>query len=213
MPALSIHLRRGVTVRGRLLDPDDKPVAHAVVLHRLHIYHDLSWHFATEARDGVFEVHGLAPEQSVSVFFLDASKRCGAVVQISGKQAGKDVTVRLAPCGQATAHYVDQNGVPRANLQVSPEIIITPGRSLNDRGARQEEMAADAADVVNIDRYNYWGNVKTDAAGRVTFPALIPGATYRLRRFDRDGWVVQKEFVARSGQTIELGDVPMRLEE
>jgi RNA polymerase sigma factor (sigma-70 family) len=213
VPDLFIRLRRGVTVRGRLLGPDGTPVAHAVVLHRLHIYHDLSWHFATEARDGVFEIHGLAPEQTVNVFFLDARKRCGTVVPISGKLAGREITVRLAPCGQARARYADDRGQPQANLQVSPEIVITPGRPLNDRGPREGVLAADAGDLVNLDRYNYWGNVKTDAAGRVTFPALIPGATYRLRRFDKDNWVVHKEFVAESGKTIDLGDVPMRSRE
>src|SRR5205807_894493 len=76
---VSATLRRGVTVRGKLLGPDGKPVARAIVLHRLYVSHDLGWHFPTEARDGVFEVHGLDPDKTVPVYFLDAEKQCGAV--------------------------------------------------------------------------------------------------------------------------------------
>ncbi|HEX5269029.1 MAG TPA: sigma-70 family RNA polymerase sigma factor, partial [Gemmataceae bacterium] len=104
---ISVTLRRGATVRGRLLGPDGKPVARALMLHRLHVTRDLSWHFAGEARDGVFEIHGLDPEKAVPVYFLDAEKRWGAKVELSGKQAGETVTVRLVPCGEARARYLD----------------------------------------------------------------------------------------------------------
>lgn len=67
---------------------------------------------------------------------------------------------------------------------------------------------ADGGNLINPDRHNYWASkVQTDAAGRVTLPALIPGARYHVRRLDKDGWHEQKEFVAQQGKTIELGDV------
>ena len=47
---VAVTLRRGATVRGRLLGPDGKPVARAILLHRLHVTRDLSWHFPAEAR-------------------------------------------------------------------------------------------------------------------------------------------------------------------
>jgi hypothetical protein len=210
VPELSVRLRRGVTVRGRLVGPDGKPVPRAMVLHRLYVWVDLGWHFPTEARDGVFAVPGLAPEQTVPVFFLDPVNQCGAVARLSGKQAGQEVTVRLEPCGKATARYLDGRGKPLAGAHYSPEIIITPGRPLNGMGRADGALAADEAAVVNLDRHNYWDKVKTDAQGRVTFPALIPGATYRVRRFEGDFWAPHKEFVAQSGKTLDLGDVPVR---
>jgi protocatechuate 3,4-dioxygenase beta subunit len=206
---VAVTLRRGATVRGRLLGPDGKPVSKAVVLHRLHVGIDLSWHFAAEARDGIFEIHGLDPEKSVPVYFLDAENQCGATVQFSGKQAGEMVTVQLAPCGKATARYVDGKGQPLAAYSASPAIVVTPG-AYNLYGSTEEmkgELLADSQLLVNLDSHNYWDRVKTDDKGCVTFPALIPGATYRLPRFEKDHWVPHKEFTAESGKTIDLGDI------
>jgi hypothetical protein len=208
---VSVTLRRGVTVRGKIVGPDGKPVARAIMLHRLYISHDLGWHFPTEARDGVFEIHGLDPEKTVPVFFLDAESRCGAVVNLSGKQAGQEVTVRLAPCGQATARYVDGNGKPLAGYSTSPDIVISPGRWQHERDERKEgEFFADEGSLVNLDRHNYWDRVKTDAKGHVTFPALIPGATYRIGRWEVDRWILQQEFTVESGKTVDLGNVVMK---
>jgi RNA polymerase sigma factor (sigma-70 family) len=208
---VAVTLRRGATVRCRLLGPDGKPVAKAVVLHRLHVGIDLSWHFPAEARDGVFEIHGLDPEKSVPVHFLDAENQCGATVPLSGKHAGETVTVQLAPCGKATARYVDGKGQPLADYRVSPDMVITPGgakRYPSDAGdLAKGEFLADSMALVNLDRTNYWDKVKTDAQGRITFPALIPGATYRVARWEKEKWVPHKEFTVESGKTIDLGDI------
>jgi hypothetical protein len=178
------------------------------MLHRLYVYIDLSWHFASEARDGVFEVHGLDPDKSVPVYFLDPATQSGAVVRLSGKQAGQELIVTLAPCGRATARYVDGQGKPVAGYSTAPDIVVTPGRLTYMSGNhKQGEVRADEESLTNLDREDYWGKVKTDAEGRVTFPALIAGATYRLGRFDRDRWLLHKEFRAESGRTIDLGDV------
>jgi RNA polymerase sigma factor (sigma-70 family) len=210
---LSITLRRGATVRGRLVGPDGRPVARAIMLHRLYIYNDLSWHFADEARDGVFEVHGLDPEKAVPVYFLDPATQSGAMVPLSGKQAGQDITVTLTPCGQATARYVDVQGKPVANYQAAPDIVVTPGRlTYMSGGGNNGALRADEGSLTNLDREDYWEKVRTDAQGRVTFPALIPGATYRLGRWDKDRWRLHQEFRAESGKTIDLGDVVINQE-
>jgi RNA polymerase sigma factor (sigma-70 family) len=205
---LAVTLRRGVTVRGQLLGPDGKPVARALMMHRLHVSIGLGWQFPEEVRDGVFEVHGLDPEKTVAVHFLDADKQCGATVELSGKQAGETVTVKLAPCGKATARYLDGKGRPQESYAPAPDIVITPGVA-GDFAAvvKKGELLADTASLTNIDRYNYWDRLKTDAKGRVTFPALIPGATYRLQRWEKDHWLPHKEFTAEAGKTIDLGDV------
>jgi RNA polymerase sigma factor (sigma-70 family) len=208
---VAVTLRRGSTVRGRLLGPDGKPVARALLLCRLHVPIDLAWHFAAEARAGAFEVHGLDPEKAVPVYFLDPVRRCGAVVELSGKQAGQEVTVTLAPCGQATARYVDEHGKPLADYRAAPDLVVTPGRwSYAADDGKPGDPVADAESLTNLDRDNYWDRVKTDAQGRVTFPALIPGSTYRLARFDMDRWLPYKEFRVQSGETVDLGDVVIR---
>ena len=62
-----------------------------------------------------------------------------------------------------------------------------------------------------IDPINYEPNPVSDAQGRITFPALIPGASYRI--VDRtpfrgpEGPQVRKEFTVKRGVMMELGDI------
>jgi hypothetical protein len=64
-------------------------------------------------------------------------------------------------------------------------------------------QAAEVAYMANIDRKNYWVAPQTDANGRIMFPALIPGAHYRIATGASD--VIKQGFVATSGKTIDLG--------
>ena len=185
-------------------------VSPGVVLRRLEVSTELGWHVPAEAVDGVFEVRGLDPEKSVPVYFLDPENVCGAAVEVSGKQAGEVVTVKLAPCGQATARYVNGKVQPLPGLAAAPDIVITPGAGRAAlAGVGKGELLADVGSLTNLDRHNYSDRVRTDDQGRVTFPALIPGATYRVNRLEGDYWVPHKEFTAESGKTIDLGDVPI----
>ncbi len=73
-------------------------------------------------------------------------------------------------------------------------------------------LAADAASMPNVDRIHYWKGPSTDAQGRITLPALIPGALYRISDYstfnDRDkGVQVRKDFTVQPGQTLDLGDI------
>jgi hypothetical protein len=211
---LAVTLRRGVTVRGKLLGPDGKPVARALMMHRLHVGVALVWQLPAPVRDGVFEVHGLDPEKSVRVYFLDAENRWGATVELSGKQADEIVTVKLAPCGQATARYVDGKGQPLVGWRIPPNIIITPGQSRETPGRRDKEgeLLADMGSVMNLDRHTY-DRIESDAKGHITFPALIPGATYQVSGFDAGYPALHKEFKAESGKTVDLGDIPIKTED
>ncbi len=64
----------------------------------------------------------------------------------------------------------------------------------------------------NVDRIHYWKGPVTDAQGRITLPALIPGASYRISDYstvnDRDkGVQVRKDFTVKPGETLDLGDI------
>jgi hypothetical protein len=206
---VAVTLQRGVTVKGRLTGPDGKPVARALMFCRLHVASfDLFWRFPVEVRDGQFELHGCDPKESYPVYFLDPENKCGATVTVSGKQAGEEHKVRLAPCGQAVARFVDPQGKPVANHHPHLEMVITPGPNRYDFTAGDKGvLAADSELLANLDRLNYWKGPSTDAQGRCTFVALIPGATYRIAVFGKDGAVGVKEFTVESGKTAELPDI------
>jgi RNA polymerase sigma factor (sigma-70 family) len=208
---VAVSLKRAVTVKGRVVGPDGRPVAEALMVSRLGVDPVTSyWRgFPVVVRDGRFELHGCDPEKSYPVSFLDAKHKTGATVELSGKQAGEDVTVRLAPCGGAATRLLDGDGKPLAKQGLWLELVVTPGPSrydlkkLYDKG----ELAADAEYVGNIDRVNHWNEPPTDREGRITFSALIPGATYRIAEVgDRDD-PIKCEFKAESGKTVKLPNV------
>jgi RNA polymerase sigma factor (sigma-70 family) len=208
---VSAVLRPAVTVKGRVIGPDGKPAAEALMLSRLHVS-ALSSEWLWEplpVREGRFELHGCDPAKTYPVCFLDARHRTGAMVELSGKQAGEEVTVRLLPCGEATTRLLDGDGKPLAKHSLWLELVVTPGASRYDLKKLYEkgELAADSEYLVNIDRLNYGKGAFTDAEGRVTFPALVPGATYWIVEIgDRDD-MVKCQFKAESGKTVRLPDV------
>lgn len=113
---MELKLRRGATVRGRLVDPSGQPVREAVLLSRWYLsFKGMSvnhWPAWKALRDGRFELHGCDPNSSTSVLFLDAKRQRGAIVELSGKQSGEDVEVKMEHCGTATVRLVDEQGKP-----------------------------------------------------------------------------------------------------
>ena len=213
---ISASFRPGVTIKGRVEGPDGQTVSHAFLLTTLRIEAtNPSWRgdYQVPIRDGRFEVHGLAPEAFTRIFILDAEHRWGASVEISGKQAGEDLTIRLQPCGQAKARFVGPNGKPVAKHQPHFEFVATPGPSQYDRSKKaRTELSAEAEYVANIDRKNYWNGPLADAEGRVTLLNLIPGALYRIIDFstvnDQDkGVQIRRDFTVKPGEVLELGDI------
>ena len=166
------------------------------------------------ARRGHFEVHGLDPETEVPVHFLQPDRKLGATVRVSGKMATQGpVTVRLEPCGLAMARLVGPDGQPVTGQPrgVSVTMVVTPGPPGRLREVRAGALAADEGMLGRVDPVNHGNGWVADAQGRITLPALIPGATYRI--IDRtargvgDGPQIPREFVVGSGEAVELGDV------
>ena len=180
-------LRPGVTIKGRVHGPDGQTITDGFVLTTLRIEaFNPHWRgdYQLPIRDGRFELHGLDPEASTRIHVLDPEHEWGATVEVSGKQAGEDVTIRLQPCGQAKARFIGPDGKPITKHRPHFEIVVTPGPSPISRDKREQtELAADASLVANVDRKHYWRGPFTDAEGRITLPALIPGALYRIIDF------------------------------
>jgi hypothetical protein len=196
-----VSLRRGVTVRGRLLDADGKPVARAAVYSRLHLDDwDHVVRSPASAVEGRFELRGCDPAATYRVAFLDAAGRQGAAVEVSGRQAGGEpLTVRLRPCGRVTARLVSRDGEPFRKRQVKIDLLVTPGARGGDPRGRP---MADEVWLAYADPEHYPSEPRTDAKGRLTLDTLIPNATYRIQT--QTG---VKDFAVEAGKTTDLGDV------
>jgi protocatechuate 3,4-dioxygenase beta subunit len=210
-------LRPGATIKGRIEGPDGQTVADASILTTLVVEaNHPSWlgRDQVKVHDGRFELHGLDPEGSSRISILDPEHEWGATVDVSGRQAGKDLTIRLQPCGRARARFVGPDGQPVAKPEPFFEFVATPGPSAYSRRKPPEQAAlvADADFLANVDRRHYWDDPVVDAEGRVTLVALIPGALYRISDFSTvnvadKGAQVRKDFTVKPGETLDLGDI------
>ncbi len=219
-PQVNVELRRGVTIKGQVIGPDGQPVPDTWMISRVMLGPSgavrQAWRGDVhgEARDGRFELHGLDPDTETPIYFLEPNRKLGATVSFSAKVAlTGPVTVRLEPCGTAHARLVDPGGNARAGFSKSwlISMVVTPGPSASIAVRNAGLLLADEARLPAVDPINYGHDPVADADGRITFPALIPGAMYRIidRTTFRDpaGPQLRQDFTVKPGETLHLGDI------
>ncbi len=107
---------------------------------------------------------------------LQPNRKLGGVAQLAGKRAsGGPITVRLEPCGAATARLVDPQGRPVAGygrrvLRLI-SLVITPGpHYLSKDPADTNRLSGELESLMRIDPVNYFKLSVSDAQGRISFP-------------------------------------------
>jgi len=210
-------LKPGKTLHGRVVGPTGETAEDVVILTRQQLDpYNLTWqeYNFIHAHGGRFELSGFDPEKVAPAYFLDADRGWGATVDLSGKRAGENLTVGLHPCGEAKARFVGPGGRPVAKLKVWNyiQILMTPGAPRLGFLDRGETLAADGAFLPNVDSKHHPVELATNAEGRVSLPALIPGALYRISDWSTvnvpgKGYQVRKDFTVKPGETLDLGDI------
>jgi hypothetical protein len=236
-----VTLRRGVTLRCKLVGPDGKPVRHAVIFGPGELLRSatnlMSIHYRGNiprvlwVKDGTFELHRCDPDRTYRVYVLNnpggprhlrgsddvppdlatnvanlllnpAKGRLGAAVDISAKQAkDQPLTIKLQPCVSAEMRFVDARGkpahpLPRLEMEVS-----------SGRGPGKAHYQPEAMVLAVSTPWDKRGDLfRPDAKGRLTVPALIPGATYRLKAAFGPQQLY-KEFRVQAGKLLKLGDM------
>jgi RNA polymerase sigma factor (sigma-70 family) len=205
-----IVLRRGVTVRGKVLDPDGKPAASAEMLSRLLFS---APRFIEEPRPepvpaGGFVFGGCDPDRAYRVVFLDQKNHRGATLELSGKDAGEPLAMKLQPCGKAVVRFLDGEGKPLENYWPEVEMVFAPGPHRFSRESYEKGvLSADVVSLANVARRDYQiKDFRTDAKGLITLPDLVPGVPYRISAMQLGGKVL-REFTVRPGETLDLKDI------
>ena len=67
-------------------------------------------------------------------------------------------------------------------------------------------------DQVNYSSFGENVDPSLDDELSITYPALIPGATYRIPTTFDQSWGY-KEFVAKSGETLDLGEITPKFDD
>ncbi len=205
---LELRLRRGVTVAGRVVGPDGKPVAEALVFGRSYTpYREgdfplvgfNGWVPQIDIKDGRFDLHGCDPEKPATFYFLDVKDRLGATVELSGKSAANGpVTVRLQPTATARILMKDADGKPLPDREpewpVELKLVITPGPEFAELNGNIDLTPGDFAHQINF-LPDHGRGLRSGPDGRVTMVNLIPGARYRFGG---------REFTPEPGQTVDL---------
>ena len=93
------------------------------------------------------------------------------------------------------------------------QLVVSSGPFTGNEQRSLTEVVADQDFVANFDRANYvTKRLRTDAEGFCTFPALIPGATYRfLTYIERGNWE-EFDFSVKPLETLQLPDVKLSQE-
>jgi hypothetical protein len=212
---LSAQFRPGITIKGRVTGPKDEPIPQGEIIgapenNPSNPCFPIS---TLQFRDGQFELHGLDPAKTTRVWLIDDDHKWGTTIDLAAREAGKDITIKLQPCGQAKARFIGPDGKPIPGYQPDLEFIVKDGPHTQSANPQdQAQLAAEAQSIDQVDRVHYADKPKTDSTGRIAFPALIPGAHYRINDLSTaedptKGVQVRKDFGVRPGETLELGDI------
>ena len=182
--AFELALDRGDVVKGRVLDPEGRPLA-GVHVRGLADWWD-SWTGPLATAE--FEVSGMAPGDVRQLAFQQRERRLSGMVILKGPVQAP-IEVKLEPWGVVTGRLVDAAGQPRAGVGLGwvanqkARVEVGPGPVLDD--------------------------IKTDANGRFRVEGLAPGLKYELQILGNGGFfgTVFKDLTIKAGESRDLGDV------
>lgn len=182
-----IELLTAVTFRGRLVLPDGKPAAGAVL--KGGVWERDGEKVVADA-DGRFAIKNLPPDDAVAPRF-----RLGTAVNVPEtfnlEKRTEPVTIDLSEGHAATftGRVTDPSGKPVAGATVSLRHSV-PGVGRHDRYSSERQIAT----------------AKTDADGRYTFAGYWPKDQYRVS-VTADGFAAAEKQTARAeaGQTHDFG--------
>ena len=216
---IAATLHRGATLRAKVVGTDGNSVPKFIALSRSYIPTGIelfqgNWN-TLECRNGELILPGCDPEKGGTVYLFDRENSEGATVDFTGAQAsGLPLSVKLQPCGKAQVRCVDGEGKPVASHHPFLLIELTPGTvmaAVTVTGNNDQELEGDWIMWANVDR-DRWSTTKTDAEGRVTITALIPGAPYVIANegtlaADMIKGMKKTEFRVKSGETMTVPDI------
>jgi RNA polymerase sigma factor (sigma-70 family) len=209
---LALQVRRGVTLCGRVVGHDGKPVASALLFYPTYVPEGLEVKgYSLLVQNGRFEVPGCEPGGKAAVWVYDPEGKQGAVAELA-VGGGTEPEVRLAPCVSARLRVADAAGKPVAGPRIQLELILRPG---DDRNTAVQKGTRAVISVYDAHLYGRNYKPAEAGAGNFTLPDLIPGATYAVRAVGTGGWAggwsERVLFTVPQTGPLDLGALTVRL--
>jgi RNA polymerase sigma factor (sigma-70 family) len=179
-----LALDPGTTLKGRIVDPQGKPVTGARI-DRMFGPSDVK---AVVGPAGQFTLSCVDPKRTRTYFFRHEKRKLGAVAMLKGDKV-EGVTVTLQPYGALTGRLVDADGAPLAGYQVHGRL---DGNQLGFRLGWLGFFHA-TADKAGRFRAEFLAGVRVSG----------PVTTEKGRRTDR--WL--EKITLQPGKVHDLGDV------
>jgi beta-lactamase regulating signal transducer with metallopeptidase domain len=163
--------------------------------------------------DNKFSITCCDLQRPISLAFLARGSGLGLHTEIAAEDIGTEVvTLKLQPLGQAKARFVDKDNKPLNAFR--PLTWMSLPRTPFSTAADLEQQTEAKSQYISLQQPfdSVWtnilhkhthGSLRTGADGNATFKALIPGAIYRISKFD--GQI--KDFTLQPGETVDLGDI------
>ena len=208
---VQLSVERGVTVEGTISDADGSTpeIVRMPYVGLLTQFSDVA---NTRPRvliyDGKLSVHGIPPEGERTVWLLDAENKQGKVLHVRANDANQPLNIALEKCGSVSRRYVDAKQNPVAGYRpefVAVQMSFLPEDSFQGKTSNDQFVNFNAI-IVDLFEDRNGSNVMSDENGRLTYPALIPGAIYGWSSFpfpsDRP-WNLK----VAAGEHLDLPDV------
>jgi hypothetical protein len=185
---LVVTLTPADPVRGRVLDPDGKPLIGARGRGLLGEDGSLSQPLPTAE----FEASPLRPGRSRFLYFRHTTRKLAGVAGVSKAGAGP-VDVTLRPWGSVTGRVLEANGSPAGHAVA----VVFVGETGPDGKAIRT--------LVGLDHF-------TRQDGTFRIDGLIPGVRYDLKYYfkeDRREGTIARGAEVKAGETKDLGTIRM----
>ena len=181
-PVKDVELEPARALQGRVLGPDDQPLAGATVFG---LGGDGASRYRPEILKGAeFTVRGINPRESRWLVFYHGDKNSGFFMKELRGDASGPLTVKLQPCGSASGRIVYPDGQPVAGLHLEFQAKGTSGGL--------QEAA-------------------TDKEGRFRAEGLVPGLEYDIVPRQYQPLPLAKVSV-EPGQQKDLGEIKAQLD-
>ncbi len=191
---LDLDLTRGAKRKGRVIDPDGKPVTDAVAYGLF-----ANWQIKA-LDDATFEAIGLEPGRTRTVTFFHKGRRLAGAVLI-GPGVGP-VEVRLEPCGAAVGRLLDGYGEPLAGATIRLAPQDHRGQSFPGNlgiWPDGEIFTADQDGRFRVEGINPALGVRVGV-----HPRSRPDVSLKPEKAKE---AILKHLTSRPGETVDLGEI------